>query len=218
MNKEQTLTVNEIETTGRIISESKQKNGTTVITVYSDNGKGIYPKFVCRGNVLPEHGERARVKIKAHIEMHPVRIQGEWVKRQQFYADEITLEDTMTQTKFGIKGKFFSKPHTILYLMGKVQYVKKDGEWYRYIIEVDTDRKDRNSSDIHVSMRKTDRHPDVKEGMRICCVCNLSTPKKEINEKVQYFEDIIISDIAIVPSATEKDTPRTTSMKEKMFV
>lgn len=188
---------NKVIVSGRLITERERKGGGKIVTIVSKNGKDVFLRFQVKSNdIIPPHKEHAHVKIVGHIESHTYRDTDKKFKQlQNFIADEITLSKTMTEEIFGVKGKFFDYPSCVAYIKGEIKKVTDEDQWVRIVLAVDPDDKQHNTS-IRLSMRKLERQPELKKGDKICVVCSINTPRKEVNGKEMYFEDLNISDIA----------------------
>lgn len=189
--------INKIVASGRVVSLN-EKNGTCYITIASKNGRDIYPKFVCSKDIVPELPTHARVKIEGHVESGTKKNKDnkQWLMSQKFIADKVSLDTTMTEEAFGIKGKFFAPPEVNIYLKGTIIGITDDTDWFRYTIKIEGSEDKKTT--VRVSMKKLDRHPDVKEGDNVCAICAVTTPKKQVNGRICYFEDILVSDLVKV--------------------
>lgn len=189
--------INEIEASGRIISIRPRNDGTSMITLVTQSGKDAFLRFLCPEGSLSNIKERTHVRINGYIKSYTYKDTetDKFKTAQRFVASKITKEPTLTEEKFGVEGKFYSAPECKIYLKGTVQAVRKDNEWYRIILKVKDG--DVSTSNIQINMKELDRQPDIKEHDTICCVCGVSTPKKELEGKTVYFENIQVSDLAI---------------------
>ncbi len=191
--------VNEIVASGRIITIKERKNGDKIVTLITKNGRDVFLRFVCSKGVLPELNDHAHVQITGHVISVAYRDDNKkFHQDQSFVADEIIPSPTLTEKKFGVKGKFFAYPECAAYLKGTVKKVLDEGEWVRLILHIDEERKDRKPATVRLSMKKLSRQPELKKGDTICAVCTVTTPKKMIDGKATYFEDLLISDLAKV--------------------
>lgn len=191
--------VNQVDAEGRIVSIRPRKDGiTSVMTIISKNGRDIFPRFICPSKEISGYKIHDRVQIKGHIHTYPLVVDKKYRMQQEFIADSIIPAETLSDQVFGVKGKFFAQMKCDVYVKGIVASVKTDGEWYRYTVEVPSDQKNGYADKIYMSMKKIDRHPVINKGDTICSICGVSTPVKTIDDKNKYFEDLIVSDIAIV--------------------
>ena len=188
---------NQVYARGRLISTRERKDGTVVIVVRSVNGKrDIFPRFYCTKDKLPKLSNHAQVEITGHFESSRFRNdEGKMETSQRLIADEIIPARTMTEVKFGVKGKFFYPPEVTALIQGTVTSVKDEGGWYRYIIDI-TNGSRKNT--IRVSMKELERMPVITKGTNICAVCVMSTPMKVLEGDKNYFEDVIITDLAVI--------------------
>ena len=185
--------VNEFVITGRIINSRKRNNGSTTITVISRNGGDIYVHIQCRKGMLPEFENRTHVKVEGHIETANHMDSNKNLQHTQtFVADNVILDQTMSEDRFGIRGKFYLPPSCTIYLKGRINKVLDSGNWIRYQIE------DGMGNYIRSSMKKLDRQPEINPGDEVCIVGSLSTNRKEIKGRKATFEDIIVMDIGKV--------------------
>lgn len=194
-------TVNKVNYTGSLIDRKSFNNEYDRITVISKNGKDVFVSFLCRKEKLENISrKKVRVNISGHIETHAEQIKsGAYVNKQHFYVDSIEESHTILENSFGVKGKFYPAPNAEVYIAGKLSDVRQEKDWYRYTVVVDDDVAEREPSTIVLSQRKLDRHPDLKAGDSICCVCSLSTPQKKVGDNIViHYEDLIVSDLAVV--------------------
>ena len=189
--------VNKIKASGRIVSESKLKNGWDGITLFVKLGnREIYPRFYCPEGVLPEHEKHDRLLILGHIHTYIHRTpEGKRSYRQQFVADKIVPEKTLTEMSFGEAGSFYPPMYANIFLKGNVHSIKTDNGWTQLSVTVNDGERDAN---VTTSMKARSGQPEIHEGDPICLVCGVSTSRKEINGKSVTFEDITISDIAVL--------------------
>ena len=189
--------INEFTVTGRIIKKKEKENGDVRITVASRNGKDdIFPHILCPKGLLPKCDNRVHVKISGHITASTA-VWGNEQKlqyTQTLIADNITVDQTISEEKFGVRGRFYPRPAFELCLKGTVHSAREENGWMRYQVELPS-RGD-NKTLIRLSMNKLERQPDLKKGDEIYAVCGLTTPKKIINGKSVTFEDLIVIDMA----------------------
>lgn len=195
------MNYNEINYKGKIINRVSYDMLHDRLTVLSKNGKSIYVAFLCDKKKLESMGEviGLRVDIGGHIETRQERTRNGMVYRQRCFVDSIVPLNTMIEEKFGVKGKFYDNFSATVYLTGEVMDIKREADWYRYAIRIDGENEvGRTPSLVWISQRELDRHPNVKAGNKICCICSFSTPKKEVKGKTNVFEDIIVMDLAVM--------------------
>ena len=190
--------VNKIIIRGRIVAESYRQDGSCMVTLISRSGRDVFARVICAPGMLPEHKDHARLYIKGHFELKAETPFNSRKKRiiQQIVADEVVIDSTMAEDVFGIKGKFFYPFECAAHLKGIIKSVKDEGEWVRYSLEVCKQGKAQTPIILRTSIKKLDRHPDIKKDDKVCMICGISTPKKTHNEKNIHYEDIIIVDIA----------------------
>lgn len=195
--KNATDRVNKIKASGRIVSESKLKNGWDGITLFVKlDNREIYPKFYCPKGVLPDHDKHERLLIYGHVHTYIHRTpEGKKSYRQQFVADKIVPEKTLTEMSFGEHGSFYPPMYANVFLKGAVHSVKIDNGWMRLSVTVNDGERDAN---ITTSMKMRRDQPAINAGDPICLVCGVSTSRKEVNGKSVTFEDVTISDIAVL--------------------
>lgn len=190
--------VNKVLTTGRVISIRNVSKSRCIVTVISRNGRDIYPRFLCDISKMPPLQTHARVRVEGHIESHRYKDKedGKWKVEQRIVADIIEPAVTITEEYFGEIGKFFAPLSTIVFIKGVVTDVKKSENWYKYNINVSEDEK--QPLTIQVSMKELDRHPDIKKHDTVCAVCGMSTQQKVFGDTTYSYENMVVSDIAIV--------------------
>lgn len=198
-------TRNEIVVRGRIIKETTTKNGTTIITVVTKSGSlDVFLRFVCKNVEVPAHTKRAHVVVTGHAIGYLHRnSEGKTEYEQYLVADDVQLENTMLQDAFGVQGKFFPTPSVSYYITGKLVAIFEDGDWYRYVVEMDSQDGSNRRSRVRMNMKKLDRHPELEKGDIVCAIATISSPKKVIDGKTRYFEDVIISDLAKVDDVAD---------------
>lgn len=191
-------TVNEIVVSGRAITTKETKNSEATITIVSKCGNNSsYIHFRCNKDIIPSYKHRAHVTVRGHV--RSLRFKDGDRKRtgQVFVADEINTSRTLTDEKFGIKGRFFDDPQSKAYIKGVVKRIVDDGDWLRVSVEVDRDINNRNASTVLMSMKKLDRQPKINIGDVLCVVAGIVTHKKTVEGKNIYFEDLVVQDFAI---------------------
>ncbi len=189
-----TNVTNQIKTTGRIISVKLRKDRRANIVVHTKSRKDAYIKFICDPSLLDGIQIRSHVKITGHLSSYGGKDveSGKYSTTQFFVVDEIKKAKTLTEDVYGIEGKFYEQPSSAVYIRGKVSYIKDDGEWIRYAVKVGGTKVM-----AFLNLKKLERMPDIKIGTEICTVCSVSTPVKNFDGKNVYYEDLIISDIAV---------------------
>lgn len=188
-------TVNIIESHGRICSIKERPNGEKIVTLFSKSGKlDIYPVFLCPKDINVDYPTHARICIKGYIRTYKNK-----EKRvvQELIATSVESEKTMTEEAFGEKGKFFLEPKTLVYLKGNIDSFIVEEKWIRIKIKVRSESNKDKSYYINTSFKRPDRMPDFEKGKTISTVCSYTTPKKDIDEKIVYFGNILILDAAI---------------------
>ena len=187
---------NELTLTGRIIAERTAKSGAKIITVASKNGEDVILHITCPKDMdVPEH--RARVAVKAQIVPHLTEDRGNGKKLEiEWRAVSIERRKTLTEEKFGVKGKFYSFPSCSVCFTGKISKIKEETDWVRYSIILDSNGA--NSIPITASMKKIDRMPAINDGDHVGIVGSLATPMKMIDGKKVCFENIMVDDIAVI--------------------
>lgn len=190
--------VNKVVTTGRVISIRNVSKSKCIVTVISRNGRDIYPRFLCDISKIPPLQTHARVQVEGYIESHRYKDNedGKWKVEQRIVADSIEPAVTITEEYFGKTGKFFAPFNTTVFIKGVVTDVKKSDNWYKYNINVSEDEQ--LPLTIQVSMKELERHPNIKKHDTVCTVCGISTPQKVFGDTTYNYENIVVSDIAIV--------------------
>jgi hypothetical protein len=186
---------NKFVITGRLISSRKNEDGTGWITIYTKNGIDIYAKIFCPKEIFKEMRNRSHVVATGYIKE-------KWNasnhrNSQKFIAETLEYEKTITEEHFGEIGKFYKEPNIQIFVSGTVRSTMKKNGWYLYAVIPDGDTKDKRTQ-LLIEMKELDRHPNVRVGDKICAVCSLSTPRKTLNDKTVYFENIIVSDLAVI--------------------
>lgn len=186
--------INEFEATGRIVSMKKYGNNSTLITLFINNptGRDAYPQFVCENKLLPQNlKHHTNVFIKGSVSVYPLYDQhtGEKKYWQRFSVSHMERAKTLTELKFGVKGKFAAESYMNIYLKGEIKEINTNKDWYNYLIFTGT-------HSLTVGMRKLERHLSLKEGDTICCVCKVSTIEKETKGQTVRFENILVTDLA----------------------
>lgn len=190
--------VNKVLTTGRVISIRNMSKSRCIVTVLSRNGRDIYPRFLCDISKIPPLQTHARVMVEGHFESYRYKDKedGKWKVEQRIIADSIEPAITITEEYFGEVGKFFAPLASSVFIKGVVTDVKKTDNWYKYNIDVSED--DSQPLTIQVSMKELDRHPDIKKYDTICAVCGISTPQKVFDNITYNYENIVVSDVAVI--------------------
>ena len=178
-----------------------------LVTVYIPGKRDVFLRLLTTNDtVMPEKIERGmRVSVEGYIRGYYGRDRdGSMSKRQYFVADKIEEQTTSMERNLGIKGTYYDTPSCKYLIAGNVATKKDDGDWVRFTIVTDMDHEKRRLSSVHISMRSNEVAAQVKKGDGVCMVCAVSSPKKEVNGQMKYFEDIIGVDIARVdPVVTE---------------
>lgn len=170
-----------------------------VVTVYIPGKRDTYIRLLMTDKTeVPEGMDRnMRVNVEGYCRGYyaPDR-NGGFSKRQYFVADKIVEQKTYLENHFGIKGNYYDTQSCRYYICGNVSTAKVDGDWVRLTVMTDMDSQTRKVSSIHLSMRKDAASAKINKGDRVCVACVVSSPKKEVNGQMKYFEDIIGVDIA----------------------
>ena len=192
-------TVNEIILTGRLVAEKNRSDGSCVITMFSKCSKDVFLRFYCAPGVMPEHKKHAMLKIKGHLRIRKIVSEEEERANytQGFVADEITPMTTLVEDRYGVKGKFFAEPECYIYIKGVVHKVTPVNNYYRIHVRTNEGPGSKRDINVMLNMKKLDRQPAIHPGDTIYTVCSASTPIEEKGEDKIYWEDIIISDLAI---------------------
>lgn len=172
-----------------------------IVTVYVPGKRDVFLRFLTTDHtIMPEDFDKGmRVSVEGYIRGYYGRDRdGNMSKRQYFVADKIKRQTTTLERNFGIEGHYHDPQFCKYLIAGNVSTKKDDGDWVRFTIVTDMDREDRRLSSVHISMRSNETTAEIKKGDGVCMVCAVSTPKKEVNGKTMYFEDIIGVDIARV--------------------
>ncbi len=186
---------NEIIARGRVVNMTDRNENQKLLTVFSMSGKPVYIRFFCDSNLVKTLKPHSRVEIKGHAVTSRIKNGKKNIVSQNFIADEISPEVTMTEKHFGIKGKFFEPLTVKVLISGVVSKVVDEETWIRF--SVDTADSDEEKNIIPLNMKKVDRQPNIEEGDKVYVVCGLSSPKKNIDGNVLSFEDLIVLDIAV---------------------
>ena len=192
--------VNKFELTGRVVATREDHYGNKMVTIFTKNGKDVYLKVRMDKEVYAaiDGTNHAIVNITGHIvnKRVPSRVEkNKYILAQQFVADIVSPEKTLTDAFFGVKGKFHLPLSIKIYIRGILASSNvNDKGWTRYVVDTFNDKNKKTS--IVTYLGKVDRRPKVNNGDMVCMVCSLSTPKKEVNGKAINYEDIIVSDIA----------------------
>ena len=189
--------VGEIKASGRVVSERLNSKGQKIITIISKNTDDVYLRFYCDPEIVPPHNFHQHMTVEGHIE--PTVYKDEEKKFRltfHFVADKIEVSRTLTEERFGVKGKFFEYPNCRVNICGVIQNVTQNKDWIKILVRI-KGKNQKGASNVLISMKKLERQPVLDKGRTIYAVCNVFSPKKEVRGKMEYFEDIIVSDIAI---------------------
>ena len=195
--------INEFSISGRMISKTNLKSGDTRIVVMTKNGdRDVYAHILCPKDVMIRCDMRAHICVKGYImaRTFPARNGGGLQYNQTMVAESIELSKTLTEDRFGVKSRFYPLPSCKIYLKGTVHSVFDNDGLIRYQVTVGSNPEGEQTSTIRLSMKKLDRHPEARPGDTICIISGLSTPVKTINGRKTHFSDLIISDLAVLPS------------------
>lgn len=187
---------NNIVVSGRIVHIRRYPRGNALVTVTSKAGKIISPSFRVQDGMWEKLRDRNRVRIEGHIETF-IQKGDEKKRRQIFVADKIEKEPTLTEQYFGVKGKFCPDMYARALVSGTVASVTDTGDgWVHYTVMIDNG-EGKHPYWIRINQRKTEYAPIYKKDDEICAVCGISTSEKEKDEHKIYFEDLIVTDIAL---------------------
>lgn len=198
-------TENKLTVTGRIVSMKGK-----YITVFIPGNRDLYIRTLITSQTeMPKDlKQNARVSITGHCSgyLAPDKTgRGGMSKVQYFIADKIEKQTTLLDQCFGVKGRFYDTGSCRYIIAGNVTSVSNDGDWTRLTIMTDMDSRTRRVSSVHLSVYKNADARKILKGDMACVACVVSSPKKEINGKMMYFEDIIGIDIAKVDEEKAKD-------------
>ena len=190
---------NEVVVRGRYVNLIPLKNGNFLMQVVSRNGqRDVFPTFLCKEE--PKIKRREHVLVKGYVvDRKSKNDNGKIVNTQQFVAEDIIPDKTITEETFGIKGAFFNPPSTSIKISGELAAVKVEEEWVRFTILTNGKKKTKNPASIRMSMKKRDRPQEYNVGDMLYAVGGISTTRKEVDGKTVYYEDIIVNDAAVCP-------------------
>ncbi len=191
-------TVNEIELTGRLVKERIRQDGTAVVTMFSRCGRDVFLRFYCPAGTLPPHKQHAMLRIKGHMRIRKSSDEDTGFV-QGFVADEVSPQPTLAEERFGVRGRFFREPECRIYLKGEVRKVAESKGYLRIHMAVREGAEGGRMITVLVNMKRLERQPEIRPGDTICAVCAASTPEGEKNGERKYWEDVIVSDIAVLP-------------------
>lgn len=192
---EKTTYVNRIESRGRLVSIKNLKNGKKILKIFSKNGRDVYPTFICDENIKLDFSAHARLYVEGYVRTYNSKSKDGYRENQQFIATKVEEDKTWTEMAFGEKGKFFPPMDTKIFIKGTLHSFIEEDEWIRLKIKVPGVNSD-DAYHIRLNMRRLERMFELKEGMDISAVCSLTTPRKDLNGEVVYFENILAMDIA----------------------
>lgn len=189
---------NTFEASGRLVSKRELDEKNIIFTIFCNNGKKeSFIKIVCEKSMFPECNLRQRLHITGTVEPYYVvsRKAKKRVPSQRFYASTVEMEKTLTETVFGVRGKFYPANTIEVYLKGIVDKVVNEGEWLRISLNVGTNEKKKL---LPVNYKKSERAVSISEGTQLCAVCGVVTPRQEYDGATLYFEDLLVQDIAVI--------------------
>ncbi len=195
--------VNRVEISGRVvkIADSSVKGYAKTITLYipkkntkqdeeRDDNSGIYPKVYCPDGVIDKGvaDDHGMIHVEGYVEAYKV----DGHAQQRLVAISVTKEKTVVEKEFGIKGTYFEKPYTRIYLSGEVVNVPKKAKNNWLFVDIATDR-----GVIRTNISKPNRTKiEIGDTAYVCG--GMYTVNKKIKDgKDRHFENIIIDDIGI---------------------
>ena len=205
----QSASCNEVYCTGILLKKIEKKTGGCMLLVRSEStylsNKGsrketITPFFYCSKEIpLPDElCEGAHISIHAHVYVYEWHEKGKKrIRNQYMRAETVSMEHTLLEEEFGIKGNTFPAPEFKIRLMGEVMKVlTMENGWENITVNTKKQEKDLN---IQIC-RKTDLNDvQIKPGDIICALCQIKTKQKIVNEsETKRFEDLIVQDISIL--------------------
>lgn len=197
-------TVNKVKASGKVVAKtpSPRKDGSYMITLFTKvEGRDNYPRFYCPAGVLPDIEKNERVLIYGHVHTYVKRTpEGKNSFRQQFIADKVTKEKTLTELAFGEKGTFYPPMYANVFFKGTIRTVKPNGEWAQVYVTVDDNGKDAN---IKINAKENATVKSLSPGDKVYIVSGIRTTQKEVNGKRVTFENISLFDIHVVKNEEE---------------
>ena len=198
--------VNKVEISGRVvkIADSSVNGYTKTITLYipkknakqddgRDDNSGIYPKVYCPEGVIDENvaDDHGMIHVEGYVESYKM----EGHSQQRLVATSVTREKTAVEKEFGVKGTYYEKPYTRIYLSGTVAGVPKNVKNNWMFVDISTD-----NGIIRTNISKPNR-TKINVGDTVYVCGGLYTVNKKVKDgKNRHFENIIIDDIGIEPA------------------
>jgi len=185
---------NEIKTIGRIASIKDYTEGYSRITLAIKAREIIYPSFICKKELIPEHKKHAYVEVIGYADsMH--KNNGQYVPRMKI--TDIKLAPTLLEKEFGVKGRFCEKEYCKLYISGKIKDVSENGDYVKYIV-VTKNPETEEDVDVLLDWKKIERHPDFFYGDEVCAICKVVTPRKTIGTEERIFLNFHVFDMELM--------------------
>lgn len=190
--------INEVIATGKVVSITPGTHRSSVRIVTKNGNIDTYPLFFCNAEQCSNLRVGDHVRVRGCVEVYFKKsASGEIQRRQCFVATKIEKALTMCEEKFGVKGKFWESPTNAIYISGelKSQSVRAD-DWMSLNLQVSESDRDV----VKINMKKLDRQPEINKGDVVCIRGGISTVNKSFGDKKMHFENIIVSDIGVIPN------------------
>ena len=204
MSEGTSATINKIKASGRLVAAREREDGSTVITLFVNlTNKEIYPKFTCPPGTLPPLEKHDRITITGHIHTFVHHKKGAKSNfRQEFIADSVKKERTLTEISFGLKGSFYPAMYCNAFVKGTIKSFKEDGGWERYVVA--TTEPDGKSAEVMLNQKKQEIiSAPFEKGSVICAVCGIVTVRKTVHDREVFYENITISDAVNLSAEAE---------------
>lgn len=188
--------VNEIMVDGRVVYIGFRGN-RAFFTMYVKKDREYYPQFFCDKKTAESLVLRERYVVYGHAKIFIFRKDEKTAPSQVLIADKVEKKPTLTEKRFGVRGKFFSGFDATAYFTGTIRNVRSEGAWTR--LSLDLEAPENVRSRIQLSMKNTRKGTELKDGDHVCCVCNLETKERIFDGERKKYIDFLVQDVAVIP-------------------
>lgn len=187
---------NDFSVAGKVITERPFDEGHVLLTLISKNsGRVIFPIILCKKETVPEYTlHNTYLEVSGYAKGYYVDTKNGKTLVPRLTGTSVKYAETILEKEFGEKGRFYEVEPGILRISGKIDEIKDDSLYSRYVI-ITEEPETKERIPVRIDWRKTYKHPEFKEGDEIRAVCQISTPKKTIGTEERIYLNFNVIDM-----------------------
>lgn len=210
---------NAFEVTGKVISFNHDHMGHDMMTVLVKKQTPLFVRVIYDERMLSSDivvGQHVHVKGYTKAFSY-TDLAGKRTYMQFFSATSIEHRKTIMEDAFQLKGRFYENDDFKAYYAGTVvRAFETNDSWGQIILKVDGSYGGKKSNVIRMGYFKNGRLPefDYKPGDNICVYTSVWTPKKEVDGKTVFYENLTVEDVVRISRAPEETNQATEDKAE----